>query len=108
MIICKAGSIKNQVAVNMFFICMSSKHIFIFSLQNRICDFGADLMGKFGIGEIIGMIGDDHVPGKVIPLFHDIIFPISAVMANSRSAVSGEQPNEETSFCSSVLSGFVM
>ena len=74
MIICKAGGIKNQVAVNMFFICMRSKHIFIFSLQNRICDFGADLMGKFGIGEVIGMIGDDHVPGKVIPLFHDIIF----------------------------------
>lgn len=70
MIICKAGGIKNQVAVNMFFICMRGKHIFIFSLQNRICDFGADLMGKFGIGEVIGMIGDDHVPGKVIPLFH--------------------------------------
>lgn len=42
MIICKAGGIKNQVAVNMFFICMRGKHIFIFSLQNRICDFGAD------------------------------------------------------------------
>ena len=36
--------------------------------------FGADLMGKFWIGEIIGMIGNDHVPGEVISLFHDIIF----------------------------------
>ena len=75
MIIRKAGGIKNKMAVNMFFICMGSKHIFIFSLQNRICNFGADLMGKFWIGEIIGMIGNDHVPGEVIPLFHDIIFP---------------------------------
>ena len=46
---------------------MGSKHIFIFSLQNRICNFGADLMGKFWIGEIIGMIGNDHVLGEVIP-----------------------------------------
>ena len=74
MIIREAGSIKKQVAVNMFFICMCGKHIFIFSLQNRICDFGADLMGKFWIGEIIGMIGNDHVPGEAISLFHDIIF----------------------------------
>lgn len=29
---------------------------------------------EVGIGEVIRMIGDDHVPGKVIPLFHDIIF----------------------------------
>ena len=34
--------------------------------------YGEEL--PFGIGEVIGMIGDDHVPGKVIPLFHDIIF----------------------------------
>ena len=74
MIIREAGGIKDQVAVNMFFICMGSKHIFIFFFQNRICNFGADLMSKFWIGEIIGMIGNDHVPGEVISLFHDIIF----------------------------------
>lgn len=45
---------------------------------------------------------------RLSPFSMTLFFPISAVMANSRSVVSGEQPNEETSFCSSVLSGFVI
>ena len=44
----------------------------------------------------------------IIAFVHSILFSISLVIENSRSAVSEEQPKLETNSFSSVLSGFVI
>lgn len=108
MVICKTGSIKNKMTMNMILICMGCKYIFIFPFQNRISNFSADFVCKIGIGKLIGVKRIIICQARLSPLSITLFFPISAVIANSRSAVSGEHPKEETSSCSSVLSGFVI
>lgn len=74
MVICKTGGIKDQMAMNMVLICMGCKHIFIFSFQNRISNFSADFVCKIGIGKLIGVKRNNHMPGKIVSFIHYIIF----------------------------------
>ena len=79
----------------------ANTEIFLFILQEKSCS-------KWGMVRLHSSFFCAENAQIIIAFVHSILFSISLVIENSRSAVSGEQPKLETNSFSSVLSGFVI
>ena len=98
MVVHEADRIKDNMIMNMVFINVGCKNIFILSTEHFIGELLADFVGDFG----------RTCRARIFVFGIPCCIAVFLVQSNSFAAVSTEQPNEETSSFSSVFAGLVM